>query len=112
MADRDISKFAGENYKSNKDLGIQSLVTVDLFKRPNGTFFMRVSLRSDVKRTNISRYEIDLDRHTNESDFLREVEIAGGALAGHQSTLYGDQHDPSECAKAAREAAREILRGD
>lgn len=111
MVDKDLSRFSGENRKSNLDAGRQSLITVDLFKRPNNTFFMRVQLRSNVRPEILSRHEIDLDKHTNEADFIREVEIGAGALAEHQQVMYGDAHDPSECAKAAVEAAKEILAG-
>lgn len=104
------SHFEGENKKSNFIVGRQSLVTVDVFKRPNGTHFMRVNLRSVIKPLLTSRYEIDMDKYTNESTFLAMVALAGGAIAERQCDLYGDRHDPDECAKAAQEAAREVLR--
>ena len=104
------TNFEGENYANNKRLGTQSLVTVDVFKRGNGTHFMRVSLRSVRKPEIISRYEVNLDKYTNEADFLGEVAIAGGALAERQCQMYLDTHDPTECAKAAREAAVEVFR--
>jgi hypothetical protein len=107
--DRDLSPFAGENKASNFKTGRESLVTVDLFKRTNGTFYMRVSLRSDVKPNVLSRYEMDMDRYAGEKEFLDSVMVAGGALAEHQYTMYGDRHDPDECARAARELARDIL---
>ena len=104
-------KFEGENYANNRLLGVQSLVTVDLFKRPNDTHFVRVSLRSDVKPELITRSEIDMDRYTNQTDFLHTVYIAGAACAERQCEEYGDRHDPVECAKAASDAARELLNG-
>lgn len=107
--DNDLGPFGGENRKSNLLLGRQSLVTVDAFRRKNGSFFMRVQLRSDVKSNVISRYEVELDRYTDKRAFLRAVEIAGGALAEHQVETHKDRHDPGECAKVARELAESIL---
>lgn len=110
--DKDLTPFAGEDKQKNKETGVESLVTVTLFQRPNSTFFVRVSLRSDIRKEVLSRFEVDLDGHGSEDDFLRAVEIAGGALAEHQHETYGDVHDPSDCAKAAKEAAYEILHGE
>ena len=109
MVDRDLTRFSGEHKESNRRLGTESLVTVDLFKRPNETFFMRVSLRSNVRPIIISRHEVDLDRYTGEREFLKMVLLDGGALAEHQDQTLGDSHDPAECAKAAVRAATEIL---
>lgn len=102
-------KFEGENYVNNSKLGTESLVTVDLFKRRNNTHFVRVSLRSDVRPEVITRSEIDMDKYTNEKEFLRVVGIAGAAIAESQDETYGDKHDPIECAKVAVEAASELL---
>lgn len=107
--DRDLSPFSGEDKDANRRTGRDSLVTVTLFQRPNKSFFMRLSLRSDVRPNVLTRYEIDLDKASSEAEFLRAVEIAGGAAAEHQCQMYGDRHDPDDCAKAAREAAAEIL---
>jgi hypothetical protein len=104
-------KFRGENYENNKLLGTESLVTVDLFRRANQTFFLRVSLRSINKPSVISRHEIDIDRYPDQAACLNVVAAAGGALAEHQYEMYGDTHEPSECAKAAHEAAKEIFEG-
>lgn len=103
------SHFEGENYANNQRLGRDTLVTVDLFRRRNGTHFMRVSLRSVMKPEIISRVECDMDKYTSERDFLREVGVACGALAERQNTQYGDGHDPSDCVKAGVQAASEVL---
>ena len=103
--------FEGENKDSNKRVGRDTLVTVDLFKRLNGTHWVRVQIRSGKRPEILSRFECDMDKHTNDHDFLREVGIGAGAIAERQNTLYLDHHDPTECVKAAVTAAAELLRG-
>jgi hypothetical protein len=106
-------EFQGDHFEGDSDrerkVGKQSLVVCDLFKRLDDTYFMRVSLRSIRKPGIISRYEIDLDRYTNEKDFYKAIGIAAGGLAEKQCEEYGDPHDPSECVKAGIEAASELL---
>lgn len=110
--DKDLSPFGGEDREANRKTGRDSLVTVTLFRRHNKTFFFRVSLRSDLNKKVISRYELDVDQYSSEAEFLSAIQIAGGALAEHQNVTYGDVHDPDECAKSARESAVEILHDD
>ncbi len=102
------------DHKISKDRGVvgrDSLVTVDLFKRTNDTYYMIVKLRSVARPELISYYSVDLDKYTNERDFLYEVGVAGGALAERQNENYLDHHDPNECVKAAVEVAAELMRG-
>ena len=108
---RGTTPYEGENKVSNKKVGRDTLVTVDLFKRLNGTHWVRVQIRSGRRPEILSRYECDMDKHTNEHDFLREVGIGAGALAERQNLLYLDNHDPNECVKAAVEVEADLLRG-
>lgn len=85
-----------------------STVEVQLFKRKNNTGYIKVRLRSEMKAGIISYKDIDLDSVNSESDMERAVNIAGGALAEYQIQRYEDKHDPSECAKLAVEAFKEM----
>ncbi len=100
--------FEGASERERK-VGRDSQIVVDVFKRLNKTHFFRVSLRSIRQPKVITRYEVDVEQYNSESEFLKLCEVAGGAIAEHQCTNYGDRHDPDECAKAAREAAAELL---
>lgn len=104
--------FEGESERERR-VGRDAMVVVDIFKRnmgPDaGTYFLRVSLRSQNRPNIITRHEIDLDRYSRESEFLREVEWGGGAIAERQVEVYGDRWDPAYVAKQAREAAYELL---
>lgn len=93
-------------------VGIDSIVMVDLFRRPNGNHYMIVKLRSVMRPELISYYSADMDKYTNQLDFLKEVGIAGGALATRQNELYLDHHDPAECVKVAVEIASDIMHND
>ncbi len=106
------SHFDGES-KREQTVGIDSQVVVDIFKRnvgPDaGTYFLRVSLRCTVNPLIITRYEIDLDKHNTEHEFLKEVEIGGAAIAETQCENRGAKWDCEWIGKQAREAARELL---
>ena len=94
-------------------VGIEEVVVVDIFKRmvglDAGTYYLRVSLRCPVDPRIITRYEIDLDKYNTEADFLREVEIGGGAIAEAQCEKRGASWDCEWVAKQARDAAVELL---
>ena len=104
--------FEGESERE-RSVGIDHVVVVDIFKRvvglDAGTYFLRVSLRDPNDSRFITRHEIDLDKYSNEADFLKEVEWGGGALAEKQCTR-GAQWDCEFIAKQAREAAKELLK--
>lgn len=104
--------FDGESERE-RAVGHDTLVVVDVFKRnvgPDaGTYYLRVSLRCPVDPRIITRYEIDLDKYNSEAEFLREVEIGGGAIAEAQCTNRGATWDCEFVAKQAREAAVELL---
>lgn len=104
--------FEGESERERK-VGIDHEVVVDLFERQvgalKGTYFMRVSLRSQVRFAKIYRSDVDLDRYISESDFLNVVEISGGALA-EADNEYGAKWDTEYVAKQARKAASELFR--
>ena len=104
--------FDGEGERE-RSVGIDRLVVVDVFKRrvgPDaGTYFMRVSLRSMVYSRYISRYEIDIDKHNSESEFLFMVLIGGGAVAEADNENRGANWDTDFVAKQARDAAKELL---
>ena len=100
--------FDGESERE-RAVGHDTLVVVDIFKRPQGTHFARVSLRSPIYPKRITRAEIDLDKYTNEADFLKAVEIGGGAIAEEQCEKHGAKWDCEYVAKQARAAAVELL---
>lgn len=104
--------FDGESERERK-VGVDSLVVVDIFKRlvgiDAGTCYLRVSLRCPVDPRIITRYEIDLDKYNTEAEFLKEVEIGGGAIAEAQCAKRGANWDCEHVAKKAREAAVELL---
>ncbi len=103
--------FEGESLREGR-VGIQEEVVVDLFKRVKGslvgTYFARVSLRSQVRFAKVYRSDVDMDRYTNESDFLNVVGVAGGALAEADNET-GASWDTEYVAKRARAAASELL---
>jgi len=104
--------FEGESERERK-VGVDEVVVVDIFKRTvgvdAGTYYLRVSLRCPVDTRIITRYEIDLDKYNTEADFLREVEIGGGAIAEAQCEKRGAKWDCEWVAKQARQAAVELL---
>lgn len=100
--------FEGESQKE-RHVGIHREVVCTIFKRRDETFFVRVSLRSRVRPRHVVRYEVNLDRYIGESDFLKTVATAGGALAEDLYEKYGDNYDPDHIAKQAMEATREML---
>ncbi len=104
--------FDGESQRERK-VGIDSLVVVDIFKRTvgfdAGTYYLRVSLRCPVDSRIITRYEIDLDKYNTEVEFLKEVEIGGGAIAEAQCEKRGAKWDCEFVAKQARAAAVELI---
>ena len=104
--------FEGESERE-RDVGNNTLVVVDIFKRnvgPDaGTHYLRVSLRCPVDPRIITRYEIDLDKYSSEREFLQEVEKGGGLIAAAQCEKRGATWDCEFVAKQAREAAVELL---
>ncbi len=99
----------------------ESLLEVRLLKRPKGRrradqvtnekkrMFLRVCLYSDVKRGPQGALFSHIDVEIGGRDFRRRVEAAGGALAEYQNANYGDQHDPSHCARTARDVTVDLL---
>lgn len=108
--------FDGESNRE-RCVGIDREVVVDIFKRnfdsgeqKAGTYFLRVSLRSMINPQIISRYHIDLDRYSNEGEFLDMCYFGGGAVAEADNENRGATWDTQYVAKQARDAARELLR--
>lgn len=73
-----------------------------------GEHFLKVSISSEVRTSLWSEYLVPMDKYSNESDFLKEVGIAAGALAEYQNESYGDNHDPSEFVSVAVKQARTL----
>lgn len=71
-------------------------------------YFVRVCLYSDVHAARGVKLHSHMDVELG-PDFRRRVEAAAGALAEYQAEQYGDVHDPTRCAVAARECAQELL---
>ncbi len=104
--------FDGESERERK-VGVDREVVVDIFKRNlgklAGTLFLRVSLRSMIKTDIILRYEIDLDRYSSESDFLKMVEVGAAALAEQDCERRGATWDCEYVGQQARKAAAELI---
>lgn len=104
--------FDGESERERK-VGIDREVVVNVFRRDvgplKGTHFMRVSLRSMIKKNIILRYELDVDKYQSERDFLNAVQIGAGALAEQDCETRGATWDCEHISKVARGAARELL---
>lgn len=83
-----------------------SAIKLEAYKRPNGTMFLRVSLRSIMKPRVWSNLQIDM----SESNLRARVGITAGALAEHQSEQFGDPHDPSLCVATALRAYDRLAR--
>lgn len=71
--------------------------------------FVRIILYSDVRKTKSGHLSSRIDIETG-PHFRRRVEAAGGSLAEYQNGRYGDQHDPSQCARVAKELVIDLLR--
>lgn len=89
-------------------MAADSRVEVVLYQRPDKTGWLRLKLWSQVKPRLHSFRDLELDRVSSKQEAARAMEITGGALAEYQCEKYGDVHDPSACAKAAREAFEEL----
>jgi len=84
-------------------------VEVRLYVRPDQTKFVKVRLRSKMRSNVISYKDIEAGTHLDEQKMRHNAEVVGGALAEYQTGMYGDTHDPSDCARAAREAFMEMM---
>jgi hypothetical protein len=117
--------FEGESRRERR-VGKDRQVIVDIIKRSNNPFrnvspekkpdmwkpnsyFMRVSLRDPIRTDIITRYEIDIDRYTNERDLVAEAFKGGGLVATAQIEKRGATWDPNDIAHLAAEACRELL---
>lgn len=106
--------FAGESKRENR-VGIDREVEVTLFKRNigsdnPGTFFLRVSLGSQIKKGHLFRYDVDIERYSNDAELFKQVAIAAGALAERDIGAYGATWDPEYVASQAHAAAKELLK--
>lgn len=68
---------------------------------------IRVKLHSKVKPALFSYSDIVV-KGKSVYEMAHAVEFLGGALAERQAIMYGDKHDPSECAKLARRHYAEL----
>lgn len=104
--------FDGESERERR-VGVDTMVVVDVFKRliglDAGTYYLRVSLRCPIDTRIITRYEIDMDKHHTEAEFLRAVETGGGLIAATQCEKRGANWDCEFVASQARAAAVELL---
>lgn len=79
-----------------------SKVQVLLCRWLSGKYFIRVRLSSKRKifaGVVWTQADVEFDR-----DITKKIEAAGGALAEEQNEKHADNHDPSDCARAAKEA--------
>lgn len=84
-----------------------SKVQVLLCRRPDGVYFIRVRIQSKKPVTLgeavWTQGEVEFDRQLE-----KKIEALGGALAEIQNEKLGDTHEPSDCARAAKEAWRKL----
>lgn len=78
---------------------------VQIWTRPDETFYVKVILRSEVKPSLLSSNQMDL----SPIDMPKKVAIMAGALAEYQCDKYGDTHEPVIVAQYALEAFNESL---
>lgn len=87
-------------------------VRVQLYKRRDGSLFLRVMLLSSKRMLmgqrlwSHGRAEVDGDHN----HVLKNVMIVAGALAERQNGMYGDAHDPDDTALRAGQAYEEMRR--
>ena len=124
----DTSDIGDTEYKMNRHerrhaaklgrsplLKTESKVTVRLMEdqmMPEGRRrFIRVELYSHRRvATGALKSQADVFpwECSSESEFERKIETIAGTMAENQCENYGDNHDPSECARRAKEAYREL----
>lgn len=102
------SKMEVRLLKRPKRKGVVS-VRADQITQARRPFFVKVCLYSDVKQRNGAQLFSFADIEMGHG-FRKRIEAAGGALAEYQNERYKDQHDPSHCARTARELAIDLLR--
>lgn len=85
-----------------------STVEVKVFKQDDGTGFVQVRLRSQIKVNVISFKDLKINEIGSTRALSNAAEITGGALAEYQNEQYGDMHDPSQCAALAKETFDEV----
>ena len=78
---------------------------VQIWTRPDETFYVKVILRSEVKPNLLSSNQRDL----SPTDMPKKVAIMAGALAEYQCENFGDTHEPVIVAQYAMEAFNESL---
>jgi len=106
--------FAGESTREQR-VGVDREVEVTLFKRNQyhetapDTFFLRVSLGSQIKKGHLFRYDVDIDRYSNDADLFKQVATAAGAIAEQDNEQYSANWEPEYVAKQAHAAAKELL---
>ena len=73
--------------------------------------FIRVELYSH-RRVAVGRLKSQSDIYPwecgTEAEFERKIEAIAGTMAENQNEVYHDNHEPSEVARAAKEAYREM----
>ena len=102
-------KFEGESLREHM-LGKSRMVVVDIFKRRDSTFFMRVSLRSMIDTRFIYRYNQDVYRYAPQRELCALGCIAGGSLAEQDNEQRGAKWNPIEVAEEAIKEVIEALR--
>lgn len=84
-----------------------SRVQVFLLRLPSGVQFIRCRLESKLKiMTGVRWTQADFEIT---SDVEKKVSTACGYLAERQNEMSFDKHNPSDCARAGREAFRELM---
>jgi len=102
-----INPLDPRNIKKGIGGGESRIVVIVLERAGDGKTVIRVKLYSTSPGRRVSYRDIEFEGRS-ESEFVRDVNITGGALAEWQNAT-GDNHDPSLCARAAVEGMREAL---
>lgn len=82
-------------------------VKVELYRRPDGVTYLRVSLRSVTRPAYWSHQVVPVNNDLMHLAY--EVSVAADRLAAYQGAMYGDSHDSASVVAAAERGYRKML---
>lgn len=77
-------------------------VQLQVFKRPNGDNYLKVSIRSEVKKGQIAERVVEAPF----TDY--EVQLSAGACAEYLGVHFGDNIDPDAAARTALKGLKRL----
>jgi hypothetical protein len=91
--------FEGYNKDSDNKVGVSEAVVIDLFRREDESWFVRVALKSKIRNVT-SRSEDNFDRYVSHHDFLQAIGLMAAALVETRNEQ-GDMFDLREIVSEA-----------